>query len=60
MAIMDGVGDGIKGERIVCEYGGPKRLRPNKFSGPSGHRLWRIKLNNAVCIIEKKYRWLAS
>jgi hypothetical protein len=52
------VGDAIKGDTIVCEYSGPRHLKPKEFSGAGGHRLWRIKINDAFCVIEKKFRWL--
>jgi hypothetical protein len=58
LPILQEVGDGIKGERIVCEYAGPRRLTPKRIPQKSGHRQWRIKLESALCVIEKKFRWL--
>jgi len=60
MTILKEVGDAIEGERVVCEYAGPRRLRPSKVTGLGGHREWRVKLYRAFCIIEKKYRWLGK
>lgn len=60
MTILYDVGDRIEGERVVCEYTRPRRLKPTRISELSGHREWRIKLRSAICIIEKKYRWLGD
>lgn len=60
MTVHKEVGDAVEGERVVCEYAGPRRLRPAKVSGLAGHREWRVKLYRAFCIIEKKYRWLGK
>lgn len=60
MTVLKEVGDAIEGERVVCEYAGPRRLRPKKVTGLGGHREWRVKLYGAFCIIEKKYRWLGK
>ena len=60
MVVYKNAGDAIEGERVVCEYAGPRRLNPSKFSGPSGHRQWHIKLYDACCVIEKKFRWLGE
>lgn len=60
MVTCKDAGDAIEGEKVVCEYAGPRRLSPIKFSGPSGHRQWRIKLSDAYCVIEKKFRWLGE
>jgi len=58
MTILKDEGDAIEGERVVCEYAGPRHLAPAKMSGFGGHREWRVKLYDAFCIIERKYRWL--
>ena len=60
MVVYKNVGDAVEGERVVCEYSGPRHLKPTKFSGPAGHREWRIKLFNAYCVIERKFRWLGD
>jgi len=60
MVVHRNVGDAIEGERVVCEYAGPRHLKPKEFSGPSGHRQWRIKLSDAYCVIERKFRWLGG
>lgn len=60
MTVLKNVGDGIEGERVVCEYKRPSKLKPKRFSAASGHRQWRISINGAYCIIEKKYRWLGK
>lgn len=60
MSVYKEVGDAVEGETIVCEYSGPRRLRPKKFSGSGEHKLWRIKIYDAYCMIEKKFRWLGE
>jgi len=60
MVVYRNVDDAVEGERIVCEYSGPRRLQPAKFSGAGGHRQWRIKLFDAYCVIERKFRWLGD
>lgn len=40
MTILKEVGDAIERERVVCEYVGPRRLRPSKVTGLGGHREW--------------------
>ena len=54
------VGDAVEGEAIVCEYSGPRRLKKKEFSGTGDHRQWRIKIKDAYCVIEKKFRWLGE
>ncbi len=60
MTVLKNVGDAIEGERLVCEYRRPSKLRPKRVSAASGHRQWRITIKDAFCIIEKKYRWLGK
>lgn len=60
MTILRNVGDAIEGEKVVCEYSAPRRLKPSKFSGGGEHREWRVKLVGAYCVIEKKFRWLGG
>lgn len=60
MTILKNKGDAIEGERVVCEYRRPAKLSPKRVAAASGHRQWRIQINDAFCMIEKKYRWLGK
>lgn len=60
MTILKNVGDAIEGEIIICEYKQPSKLKPKRVPQASGHRDWRIKLEGAYCVIEKKFRWLGE
>ena len=60
MPVYRDVDDAIEGERIVCEFAGPRRLKKTRLSARSGHREWRIKLYDAYCVIERKFRWLGE
>lgn len=58
MTVLRDVGDAIEGERVVCEYREPRKLSPKRFAQSSGHRIWRIEIQSAYCVIEKRFRWL--
>jgi len=60
LTILKDVGDGIEGEIIICEYKEPKKINPKRVGQASGHRNWRIKIEGAYCVIEKKFRWLGT
>lgn len=60
MTVLKDVGDAIEGEMVVCEYREPRKLSPRRVPRASGHRVWRIRLESAYCVIEKKFRWLGN
>ncbi|MFQ6063757.1 MAG: hypothetical protein ACE5J9_11395 [Methanosarcinales archaeon] len=58
MTILYQVGDGIKGEKISCEF--RKTSKPIVIRKTSGHRATRIFIEGlpCECYIEKKWRAL--
>jgi len=56
MATYYNDGDGIEGERIVCEF--QKIGKVTLISATHTHRGKRVTLTNAYCVITKPLRFL--